>query len=101
MVQLSLPLSMTLYPPPPPIQYHFTIHYLSYSWKKFGGKNHLIFNQIPGEHPHFNTILDIQTAEAILAGGSFSYSSYRPGFDVSIPVINSLTRFPVGEKNTK
>lgn len=75
--------------------------YLSDSWKKIGGKSHLIFNLIPGEHPHYNTILDVQTAEAILAGGSFSYSSYRPGFDVSIPVINSLTRFPVGEKNTQ
>lgn len=41
------------------------------------GKNHLIFNMLPGQSPHFNTSLDIHRGRAILAGGGFSSWSYR------------------------
>lgn len=61
------------------------------SWRKLGGKNHLIFNIISGQEPDFNTSLDVNIDKAILAGGGFSSWSYRPGFDISIPVFNSLT----------
>ena len=46
---------------------------------------------IPGQEPDFNTSLDVHIDKAILAGGGFSTWSYRPGFDISIPVFNSLT----------
>ena len=69
------------------------------SWQKFGGKNHLIFNMMPGQYPDFNTSLDVRTGKAVLAGGGFSAGSYRPGYDVSIPVFNLLTQSSVSEKN--
>ncbi|CAB4015514.1 Exostosin-2 [Paramuricea clavata] len=71
------------------------------SWRQLGGKNHLIFNMIPGQSPDFNTSLDVQTDKAVLASGSFSSSSYRPGFDISIPISNSLTQHYLGEQNIR
>ena len=44
-------------------------------WNK--GRNHLIFNMLPGQSPHFNTSLDVDRGQAILAGGGFSSWSYR------------------------
>lgn len=60
------------------------------SWKD-GGRNHLLFNMLPGGPPDYNTSLDVPIDKAILAGGSFATWSYRSGFDVSIPVYNALT----------
>ena len=56
---------------------------------------------MPGQPPDFNTSLDVQTGKAVLAGGGFSAGTYRPGYDVSIPVFNSLTQSSVGDKNTE
>ncbi|EDV25977.1 uncharacterized protein TRIADDRAFT_24279 [Trichoplax adhaerens] len=50
------------------------------------GKNHLLFNMLPGQWPHFNTSLDARRGRAMLAGGGFSSLSYRYGFDISIPI---------------
>ena len=61
-----------------------------YSWKD-GGRNHLLFNMLPGGPPDYNSSLDVATDKAILAGGSFATWSYRTGYDISIPVFNALT----------
>ena len=46
---------------------------------------------LPGGPPDYNTSLDLPLDKALIAGGGFSSWSYRPGFDVSIPVFNTLT----------
>ena len=57
-----------------------------------GGENNLIFNMLPGIHPEYSTSLEVQHGKAIVAGGGFSYWTYRTYFDVSIPVYSSLVR---------
>lgn len=52
------------------------------------GSNHLLFSMLPGTMPDYNTVLDVQRGRAILAGGGFNTWTYRPGYDVSIPVFN-------------
>jgi len=47
---------------------------------------------LPGSSPDYNTTIDVAYGKAILAGAGFSENSYRRGFDVSLPVYNSLTR---------
>ncbi|EDW09843.1 exostosin-2 [Drosophila mojavensis] len=54
------------------------------------GENHLIFNMLPGSAPNYNTILDVNIDNAIVLGGGFDSWTYRPGFDVSIPVWSPL-----------
>ncbi|XP_060660677.1 exostosin-2 [Drosophila nasuta] len=54
------------------------------------GENHLIFNMLPGNAPTYNTILDVNVDNAIVLGGGFDTWTYRPGFDVSIPVWSPL-----------
>ncbi|KAM8712579.1 hypothetical protein ACLKA7_012989 [Drosophila subpalustris] len=54
------------------------------------GENHLIFNMLPGSAPTYNTILDVNIDNAIVLGGGFDSWTYRPGFDVSIPVWSPL-----------
>ncbi|XP_071816775.1 exostosin-2-like [Apostichopus japonicus] len=53
-----------------------------------GGSNHLLFNMLPGTAPDFNTVLQVPFGKAMIAGGGFSSWTYRPGYDVSIPVYN-------------
>ncbi|XP_066265789.1 exostosin-2-like [Branchiostoma lanceolatum] len=55
------------------------------------GANHLLFNMLPGMEPDYNTALEVPRGKAILAGGGFSSWTYRPGYDVSIPVFNPFT----------
>ena len=62
-----------------------------YSWRE-GGKNHLLFNMLPGGPPDYHTALEVKMDKALLAGGGFSTWTYRPGYDVSIPVFNALTK---------
>lgn len=56
------------------------------------GKNHVLFNFLPGSYPMFNTVIDTNTDHAIIVGGGFDSWTYRPGFDVSIPVWSPLLR---------
>ncbi|XP_061391803.1 exostosin-2 [Musca vetustissima] len=56
------------------------------------GRNHLLFNMLPGVYPTFNTALDVNTDHAMIAGGGFDSWSYRHGFDISIPVWSPLLR---------
>ncbi|XP_031562334.1 exostosin-2-like [Actinia tenebrosa] len=60
------------------------------SWTQ-SGQNHLIFNMLPGGHPDYNTSLDLPLGKAIQAGGGLSTWTYRPEYDISIPVYNVLT----------
>ena len=64
--------------------------YNIFSWRG-EGKNHLLFNMLPGTTPEYNSTLDVATDKAILAGGGFATWSYRTEYDVSIPVFNPLT----------
>lgn len=57
-------------------------------WNK--GENHLIFNMIPGSVPDYNTVLDVSVGRAMIAGAGMSSLTYRPGFDVSLPVYSPL-----------
>ena len=52
-----------------------------------GGTNNLIFNIFSGTFPEYSEFLDFDTGKAILAKTSFSLHSYRPNFDVSLPLI--------------
>jgi glucuronyl/N-acetylglucosaminyl transferase EXT2 len=49
------------------------------------GTNHLIFNMISGSFPDYNTRLDVNVGNAIIAGAGFDSWTYRPTFDVPIP----------------
>lgn len=53
------------------------------------GENHLLFNFVPGVAPDFNTIMDVNTDRAIVAGSGFDTWSYRAGFDLSLPLYSS------------
>ncbi|XP_038016890.1 exostosin-like 1 isoform X2 [Motacilla alba alba] len=51
-----------------------------------GGRNHLIFNLYSGTWPSYGGELGFDAGHAILARASFDSQSFRPGFDVSIPL---------------
>ncbi len=53
-----------------------------------GGQNHIVFNQYSGSWPDYQGTVDFNIGMAILAKASFSAGDYRPGFDVSIPLIH-------------
>ena len=79
----------------PPVQRtlsfsYFTAILFNYRWTD--GENHIIFSMLPGQFPFYNTTPDFSYGRAVLAGGSFTPVSYRIGFDIALPVYNSLTR---------
>lgn len=45
---------------------------------------------LPGQAPDFNTVLDVNTANSLIAGAGFDSVSYRYGFDYSIPFFSPL-----------
>ena len=49
------------------------------------GTNHLIFNMISGGYPEFNTRIDVNVGNALIAGAGFDSWTYRQTFDISIP----------------
>uniref|UniRef100_A0A8D2NSC9 Exostosin GT47 domain-containing protein n=1 Tax=Zosterops lateralis melanops TaxID=1220523 RepID=A0A8D2NSC9_ZOSLA len=53
-----------------------------------GGRNHLIFNLYSGTWPGYTGELGFDIGQAILAKASFDTQSFRPGFDVSIPLFS-------------
>jgi glucuronyl/N-acetylglucosaminyl transferase EXT2 len=60
----------------------------NFSWEN--GQNHILFNLLPGEPPDYNTVTDVNTADAIIAGAGFDSSTYRFGFDFSIPFYSPI-----------
>ncbi|XP_067167453.1 exostosin-like 1 isoform X2 [Apteryx mantelli] len=52
------------------------------------GRNHLIFNLYSGTWPNYTEDLGFDIGQAILAKASFYTESFRPGFDVSIPLFS-------------
>ena len=63
---------------------------LSLSWNN--GSNHLIFTMLPWQQSHPNATIPVYNyGKALLMGGAFTVSNYRPGYDISIPVFNPLT----------
>lgn len=57
-------------------------------WNK--GENHLIFNMVPGNVPDYNTVIDVPVGRAMIAGAGMSSLTYRPSFDISLPVYSPL-----------
>ncbi|XP_055370982.1 exostosin-2 [Condylostylus longicornis] len=56
------------------------------------GENHLLFNMLPGAYPQFNTVMDVNTDRAMIAGAGFDSWSYRMGFDISLPIWSPTLR---------
>ena len=46
---------------------------------------------LPGSSPDYNATLDVDRDKAIIAGGGFSTWTYRPTYDVAIPVFSPFT----------
>ena len=63
-----------------------------------GGRNHLIFNLYSGTWPTYSHQLDFSYGNAILAKSSFSDSTYRTDYDVSIPLLHKNHKEKTGEK---
>jgi glucuronyl/N-acetylglucosaminyl transferase EXT2 len=59
--------------------------------KDRSGSNHLIFNFIPGSYPSYNRRIDMQLADAMIAGGGFDSWSFRSGFDIAVPVPSAFS----------
>jgi hypothetical protein len=55
-----------------------------------GGENHVIFNLYSGTYPDYSEQqLEFDVGKAVLAKASVSGDSYRPGFDVSLPLFHA------------
>uniref|UniRef100_A0A4W3K199 N-acetylglucosaminyl-proteoglycan 4-beta-glucuronosyltransferase n=1 Tax=Callorhinchus milii TaxID=7868 RepID=A0A4W3K199_CALMI len=52
------------------------------------GRNHLLFNLYSGTWPHYTEDLGFDPGQALVAKASFCSESYRPRFDVSIPLFS-------------
>jgi len=54
------------------------------------GKNHLLFNMLPGSMPKYPPFLEVESGYAMVTSGGFSSVNHRMGFDISIPVYSPL-----------
>ena len=54
-----------------------------------GGRNHLLFNFYSGSWPTYSEALDFDPGHAMLAKASFNTASFRPGFDISLPLLHN------------
>lgn len=55
------------------------------------GRNHLIFNFLQSSNPDYNHRLNIKLGKAMIASGGFDSWSFRPQFDLSIPVFSPFS----------
>ncbi|XP_072890654.1 exostosin-1-like [Hemitrygon akajei] len=62
------------------------------------GRNHLIFNLYSGTWPDYTEDLGFDIGQAMVAKASFYMESYRPHFDVSIPLFSREHPQKGGEK---
>ncbi|KAJ6637227.1 Exostosin-2 [Pseudolycoriella hygida] len=65
------------------------------------GENHLLFNMVPGISPDYNTVMDVNTDRALIAGAGFDTWTYRSGFDLSIPFYNPILANLKFKENSK
>jgi len=65
-------------------------------WNK--GRNHLIFNLYSGTWPSYTENVDFDIGEAMLAKASMSIHKFRPGFDISFPLIGKDHPHKGGER---
>ncbi|KAG8186718.1 hypothetical protein JTE90_015655 [Oedothorax gibbosus] len=56
------------------------------------GSNHLLFNMLPGSAPEYNPVLEVDSHNAMIAGGGFSTWTYRKTHDVSLPVYSLIEK---------
>nr|CAG4642322.1 EOG090X01LY [Evadne anonyx] len=54
------------------------------------GKNHLLFNMLPGSMPKYLPYLEVESGYAMVTSGGFSSVNHRMGFDISVPVYSPL-----------
>ncbi|KAH1028394.1 exostosin-2 isoform X1 [Dendroctonus ponderosae] len=66
------------------------------SWSN--GENHIIFNMISGKAPNFYPVLDLQLGSAMIAGAGFHTHSFRPKFDIAIPVFSPIAKLAQVDK---
>lgn len=59
-----------------------------FSWND--GRNHLLFNMLPGSMPEYLPFLEVDSGYAMVTSGGFSSLNHRMGFDISIPVYSPL-----------
>lgn len=52
------------------------------------GQNHVIFNFYSGTWPDYTEDLELDLGLAILAKASISVKTYRPNFDISLPLVH-------------
>lgn len=45
---------------------------------------------LPGSAPYYNSVVDLNTSRAIIAGSGFNTWTFRHGFDISIPVYSAV-----------
>lgn len=46
---------------------------------------------LPGGPPNYNTVVDLDTGKAIIAGAGFNTWTFRYGFDISIPIFSQTS----------
>ncbi|XP_050348603.1 exostosin-2 [Nymphalis io] len=56
------------------------------------GENHLIFNMVAGVAPNYNTVINLNTSKAIIAGAGFDTWTFRYGFDISLPLYSPIAQ---------
>ncbi|XP_055602895.1 exostosin-2 [Uranotaenia lowii] len=65
------------------------------------GENHLLFNFIAGVNPDYNTVIDVNTDRAMILGSGFDSWTYRPGFDLVLPMYSAILEYYEPQKRER